>query len=56
MVGDIPADGYGTVSVVNAGHLTRLNARAGMPLPSGTQVTVVEVLSPTSVKVIPTYR
>lgn len=56
VVGDIPADGYGTVSVVNTGHLTRLNARAGMPLPSGTQVTVVEVLSPTSVKVIPTYR
>lgn len=56
VVGDIPADGYGTVSVVNAGHLTRLNARAGMPLQAGTQVTVVEVLSPTSVKVIPTYR
>jgi membrane-bound ClpP family serine protease len=56
VVSDIPADGYGTVSVVNAGHLTRLNARAGMPLQAGTQVTVVEVLSPTSVKVIPTYR
>ena len=38
------------------GQPPELNARAGMPLPSGTQVTVVEVLSPTSVKVIPTYR
>ncbi|HOQ52978.1 MAG TPA: hypothetical protein PLF56_05130 [Micropruina sp.] len=56
VVSDIPEHGYGTISLVNNGHLTRLNARAGIPLPAGTQVTVTEVLSPTSVMVMPTYR
>lgn len=56
VVSDIPEEGYGVISVVNAGHLTRLNARCVEPLPSGTPVTVTDVLSPTSVKVIPTYR
>ena len=56
VVSDIPSEGYGVVSVVNASHLTRLNARCVEPLPSGTPVTVTDVLSPTSVKVIPTYR
>ncbi len=56
VVNDIPTDGYGVISVVNAGHLTRLNARCAEPLPSGTPVTVTDVLSPTSVKVVPTYR
>ena len=56
VISDIPQEGYGVISVVNAGHLTRLNARCAEPLPSGTPVTVTDVLSPTSVKVIPTYR
>lgn len=56
VVSDIPEEGYGVVSVVNAGHLTRLNARCIEPLPSGTPVTITDVLSPTSVKVVPTYR
>jgi membrane protein implicated in regulation of membrane protease activity len=47
----IPADGLGQVSVVAAGHITRLNARADEPLPNGTAVTVTAVLSPTSVRV-----
>ena len=39
------------VNVVAAGHITRLNARADEPLPSGTAVVVTSVLSPTSVRV-----
>ena len=56
VVNDIPEQGFGVLSVVNAGHLTRLNARSIEALPSGTPVTVTDVLSPTSVKVVPTYR
>lgn len=48
----IPADGMGQVSVVAAGHITRLNARADEPLPNGTAVRVAAVLSPTSVRVV----
>jgi membrane protein implicated in regulation of membrane protease activity len=47
----VPDDGYGMVSVVAAGHITRLNARADEPLTGGTAVVVTAVLSPTSVKV-----
>ncbi len=47
----VPVEGYGMVSVVAAGHITRLNARADGPLPSGTAVVVTAVLSPTSVRV-----
>jgi membrane protein implicated in regulation of membrane protease activity len=47
----VPEDGFGMVSVVASGHITRLNARSDTPLPSGTAVRVVAVLSPTSVKV-----
>ncbi|MGL5817079.1 MAG: hypothetical protein ACRCYR_05930 [Phycicoccus sp.] len=47
----IPEGGLGQVMVTAAGHLTRLNARADEPIPNGTAVTVVAVLSPTSVKV-----
>lgn len=56
VVNDIPDDGYGVVQVINGGHLTRLNARCIEPVAAGTPVTVTDVLSPTSVKVIPTYR
>lgn len=51
VVEPVPADGYGMVSVVAAGHITRLNARAAEPLGSGTAVVVTAVLSPTSVTV-----
>ncbi|MCV2396066.1 hypothetical protein OEB99_17270 [Actinotalea sp. M2MS4P-6] len=47
----VPDAGYGMVSVVAAGHITRLNARAAEPLPSGTAVVVTTVLSPTAVMV-----
>ncbi|PKW27339.1 hypothetical protein [Phycicoccus duodecadis] len=51
VVEPVPVDGYGMVSVVAAGHITRLNARAAEPLGSGTAVVVTAVLSPTSVTV-----
>lgn len=51
VVEPVPEDGFGMVSVVAAGHITRLNARADAPLPSGTAVVVTGVLSPTSVTV-----
>ncbi|MGL5928399.1 MAG: hypothetical protein ACRCY8_05650 [Dermatophilaceae bacterium] len=47
----IPDGGLGQVMVTAAGHLTRLNARADEPIPNGSAVTIVAVLSPTSVKV-----
>lgn len=51
VVTDIPADGYGTIKVLASGHDTRLNAKANKPIESGQKVRVVEVLSPTSVRV-----
>ena len=56
VVSAIPTDGYGDVSIVVAGHITRLNARAGAALPAGTPVRVTAVLSPTSVMVEPLDR
>lgn len=55
VVSDIPADGFGIVSVSRAGHLTRLNARSSTAVPAGTTVTVVSVLSPTAVQVEPLF-
>jgi membrane protein implicated in regulation of membrane protease activity len=51
VVTDIPDAGFGQISVVVAGHPDKLNARAPEPLPMGTAVHVVSVLSPTSVLV-----
>ncbi len=51
VVSAVPDDGYGEISIVVAGHLTKLNARAGEALPAGTPVTITAVLSPTSVLV-----
>ena len=56
MICDIPAEGMGEIRVLQAGHMTKLYARAPEPLPAGTQVTITDVLSATSVKVIPTYQ
>lgn len=53
VVSDVPEDGYGTISLVVAGHPTRLNARSGHALRTGTQVRVSAVLSSTSVQVEP---
>ena len=51
IISAIPADGYGEVSVVAAGHITKLNARSSTPLPAGTPITITAVLSPTAVMV-----
>jgi membrane protein implicated in regulation of membrane protease activity len=55
VVNAIPADGYGVVSLSVGGHLTRVNARATHPVEAGSEVVVVEVLSPTSVSVTPLF-
>ena len=49
-------DGFGEVRVTRQGHMVKLNARSSVPLPTGTQVTVADVLSATAVVVVPTYR
>lgn len=56
VVSSIPADGFGEVRVTRQGHMVKLNARSSVPLPTGTQVTVADVLSATAVVVVPTYR
>ncbi|HHU08444.1 MAG TPA: DUF4175 domain-containing protein [Intrasporangiaceae bacterium] len=53
VVTDIPAGGFGTVSIVASGHVTTLNARSGEPVAAGTPVVISAVLSPTSVAVEP---
>lgn len=47
----IPDDGLGEITVLHAGHRIKLNARAQDPIPSGTDVVIIDVLSPTSVLV-----
>ncbi|MFS3129674.1 hypothetical protein ACLM5J_14840 [Nocardioides sp. Bht2] len=51
VISAIPADGFGEVSVVASGHITKLNARASEPLSAGTPIRITAVLSPTSVLV-----
>ncbi|WP_110205058.1 hypothetical protein [Nocardioides daejeonensis] len=51
VISAIPAEGYGEVSVVAAGNITKLNARATEPLAAGTPITIQAVLSATSVLV-----
>lgn len=53
VISDIPAEGYGEVSVVAVGHITKLNARAAVPLRAGTPIEVSNVLSATAVEVKP---
>ncbi len=47
----IPGDGLGEVVLPHGGSRAKLSARSHEPVPSGTSVYVVEVLSPTSVAV-----
>lgn len=51
VISAIPADGYGEVSIVASGHITKLNARSPEPLAAGTPITITAVLSATSVLV-----
>lgn len=53
VVSAIPSSGYGEVTLVVAGQQSKINARSLEPVPLGTRVTVVAVLSPTSVQVEP---
>lgn len=47
----IPDGGLGEITVYHAGHRIKLSARADEPLAFGTDVVIVQVLSPTSVLV-----
>lgn len=49
VVTGIPAEGLGVVQVNVGGTTSKLNARAGQPLATGTRVHVTETLSPTAV-------
>ena len=53
VVSPVPSEGFGEVSLVVAGHLSKLNARCNEPLAMGKPVVVVAVLSPTAVLVEP---
>lgn len=55
VINDIPAEGYGEISTVASGHLTKLNAKSGSPIPAGTTVTITGVLSATAVMVAYRY-
>lgn len=47
----IPDAGYGEISMVASGHITKLNARATAPVPAGATVVITGVLSATAVLV-----
>ncbi len=49
----VGAAGYGEIALRVGGHRIKLTARADRPLPGATRVWVVEVLSPTAVRVEP---
>lgn len=49
----IPADGYGQIRLTHNGHLLTVSARSDRPLDAGSRVWVHEVLTPTSVGVLP---
>lgn len=53
LVTPVPAHGYGEASFVVHGTRRKLSARAEHPLPAGTPVYVLDVLSATSVLVAP---
>lgn len=45
----IPDDGLGEITVSHGGQRVKMSARADAAIPSGTDVVIVDVLSPTSV-------
>lgn len=47
----IPDGGLGEITVSHHGHRVKLSARSEQPVPSGTDVVIVDVLSPTAVLV-----
>ena len=56
VLSDIPPLGFGEIRVTRQGQMMKLNAKSAIPLSTGTQVTVIDVLSATAVVVEPTYR
>lgn len=56
VLSDIPALGFGEIRVTRQGQMMKLNAKSAIPISTGTQVTVIDVLSATAVVVEPTYR
>ena len=53
---DIPGGGsYGVVRVSVGGHVLQCNASAVLAIPSGTEVSITGVLSPTAVTVAPVW-
>jgi hypothetical protein len=56
VISHIPDGGFGTVRVLIGGHVVQLNARAAQPIPTGTEIHVTEVLSPTAVLVAPVWN
>lgn len=56
VLSDIPSQGFGEIRVTRQGHMMKLNAKSAIPLTTGTQVMVIDVLSATAVVVEPTYR
>lgn len=52
----IPADGYGEVRIQGSGGSRKRAARASAPIPSGTEVWVSGILSPTAVEVTATHE
>ncbi len=56
VLSDIPAQGFGEIRVTRQGQMMKLNAKSAIPLVTGTQVTVIDVLSATAVVVEATYR
>lgn len=53
VITDIPAGSYGEILVRVAGRNLKRSAKAELPIPSGTEVWVSGILSPTAVQVTP---
>lgn len=53
VITDIPAGGFGEVRVLGSGQSRKRAARSDVPIPSGTEVWVSAIVSPTAVEVTP---
>lgn len=53
---DIPGDGFGVVRIPIGGHTLQVNARSDRPIPTGAEVDVTGVLSPTAVTVVAVWK
>ncbi len=53
VITDIPAGGFGEVRVLGSGQSRKRAARSDVPIPTGTEVWVSAIVSPTAVEVTP---